>query len=225
MESTDTKQARSEHLGALARAFPWPATRPEVELPREHLGWLDEGVRRLLAGALSGETRLVVELGAWLGLSTRWLADHAPGATVVTIDHWRGSPEHHARPAWRALLPTLYETFLAMCWPYRDRVIPLRLTTLAGLQVVADYRLCPDLVYVDAEHSYQAVLSELELAGRLFPTAALVGDDYPHPPVRAAVDDFARRHGLAIRADGNGWSLVGQPQADPGGGRDDGEGR
>jgi hypothetical protein len=200
----DRNAAPGERLRALAQAFPWPAERPAVGPPPAHLGWLDEGVKRLLTDALSGDARLVVELGAWLGMSTRFLAD----AAVVTVDHWRGSPEHQARPEWRALLPALYETFQALCWGYRDRIIPLRMTTLAGLRLLADRGLSPDLIYIDAEHSYEAVLSELELAGRLFPSAEVVGDDYPHPPVRAAVEEFARRRNLLVRAEGNGWKLV-----------------
>jgi hypothetical protein len=161
---------------------------------------------------VSGATRLVVELGAWLGLSTRFLADHAPNATVVSIDHWLGSPEHRAQSQFRGMLPTLYEAFLAACWEYRGRVIPLRMTTLQGLQTVADFGLAPDLVYVDAEHSFAAVSAELELAGSLFPGARLVGDDYDWPGVARAVDAFAVRHGLRVERVGHrGWKLVGRP--------------
>src|SRR5262249_62328200 len=109
---------------------------------------------------------------------------------------------------WRAMPPTVYETFLAMCWSYRHRIIPIRMTTLAGLQLVADYGLSPDLIYIDAEHSYGAVTAELELSRRLFPQAVLVGDDYPYGPVRDAVCDFTREQGLAVETVGNGWKIV-----------------
>jgi hypothetical protein len=197
-----------ERLEALARALPWPAERPKVPLPAAHLGRLDGGTRALLAEELSGETRLVVELGAWLGLTTRFLADGAPKAVVAAIDHWLGSPEHRARPEWAALLPTLHEAFLALCWPYRGRVVPMRMTTLAGLHLLGDYGLAPDLIYVDAEHSYEAVLSELELSARLFPRAALVGNGHPLGPVRAAVEEFAGRRGLGVRTAGSGWKVA-----------------
>jgi hypothetical protein len=202
------EEEATERLAALARALPWPADKPVVLLPTEHLGRLDDGVRALLAEELSAETRLVVELGAWLGLTTRFLADQAPNAVVVAIDHWLGSPEHHQRPEWQVMLPTLHETFLALCWPYRERIVPLRMTTLAGLRLLGDYGLAPDLIDVDAEHSYEAVLSELELSAHLFPKAALVGDGYPHPSVGRAVDEFAARHALVIRTAGAGWKLV-----------------
>src|SRR5262245_32525715 len=197
-----------ERLEALERAFPWPADRPSVSLTEAHLGCLDRGVRDLLAGELSADTRLVVELGAWLGLTTRFLADHARNATVVAIDHWLGSPEHHSRSKWQAMLPTLHETFLALCWPYRHRIVPLRLPTLIALQLLADYGLPPGLIYLGAGHSYQEILSELELSDRLFPRAILVGGDCSHSPVREAVTEFARRHGLTSRTAGNGWKLM-----------------
>jgi glycosyltransferase involved in cell wall biosynthesis len=196
----------------LAEAFPWPGARPAIMASAEQPGWLGEGTDYLLACELSTATRVVVELGAWLGLSTRFIADRAPNAVIVSVDHWQGSPEHREQPEFRSLLPTLYDSFLSLCWPYRDRVIPLRMTTLEGLQAVADHGLCPDLIYVDAEHSYHAVTAELELARWLFPAAAVVGDDYDWSGVRAAVNEFAERHSLALEFSGSrGWKLVDRP--------------
>ena len=201
-------------MRALAEAHPWPACRPTDAFVGQEQGWLGGGTEILLARALSPATRLVVELGAWLGLSTRFLAEHAPQATVVSIDHWRGSPEHQKDPRYGTLLPQLYETFLARCWPYRERVIPLRLGTLEGLQTVADHGLLPDLIYIDAEHSFEAVSSELTLGRQLFPGATLVGDDYDWPGVRQAVDAFALRQGMFVdRVGARGWRLLENWQA------------
>jgi hypothetical protein len=180
---------------------------------------MEDGPRDLLARALSAETPLVIELGSWLGLSTRYIADRAPNAVVVAVDHWRGSPEHHRHPEWRAMLPRLYETFLALCWEYRGRIVPLRMTTLEGLRTVAEFGLEPALIYVDAEHSAEAVTAEVELARRLFPRAVLVGDDYDWPGIAPAVCDAARRHGLALETLGTrwrGWKLAPpRPGAEP----------
>ena len=196
-------------LRRLAVANPWPETRPEDAAPGREQGGLGAGTDQTLARVLSPKTRLVVELGSWLGLSTRYIADHAPHATVVSVDHWRGNPEHLARDEYRALLPRLFETFQARCWDYRDRVVPLRADSLDGLRAVAAEGLRPDLVYVDAEHSYEAVSAELALARELFPDAALAGDDYDWEGVRRAVNEFAGRHGLVIdRSGARGWRLL-----------------
>jgi hypothetical protein len=167
-----------------------------------------------LARALSPRTHSVVELGAWLGLSTRFIAAQAPAATVISVDHWQGSPEHQTQERFQKLLPNLYETFMARCWQYRQRIVPLRMSTLDGLRVVAESGVKPDFIYVDAEHSYEAVTAELTLARQLFPQAALGGDDYDWTGVRAAVDGFARRHGMVVdRYGGRGWRLLESWQA------------
>ncbi len=203
----------------LAQAHPWPPERPEDAAPGEEQGWLGAGTEVMLARALSPATRVVVELGAWLGLSTRFIADRAPHATVVSVDHWVGSPEHQAQERFRNLLPRLLETFQARCWDYRERVVPLRMSTLDGLRAVAEAGVQPDFVYVDAEHSYEAVTAELTLARPLFPKAALGGDDYDWKGVREAADAFARRHGLVVERFGErGWRLLEGWQAGDAGG-------
>ncbi len=81
--------------------------------------------------------------------------------------------------------------------------------TLDGLRAVAAAGLHPDLIYIDAEHSCEAVAAELTLARQLFPRAALTGDDYDWAGVRAGVDGFARRHGLVVdRWCVTGWRLL-----------------
>jgi hypothetical protein len=82
------------------------------------------------------------------------------------------------------------------------------MSTLEGLRAVAEAGLKPDFVYVDAEHSYEAVNAELTLARQLFPGSALGGDDYDWSGVREAVDSFARRQGLVVERFGlRGWRL------------------
>src|SRR5271155_2569508 len=93
----------------LAAMCPWPNERPIVQEPPAVPGWLGDGARELLERSLSPETGLVLELGGWVGLSTRFIADLAPNATVITVDHWCGSPEHQRNPVWKVMLPSLYE--------------------------------------------------------------------------------------------------------------------
>jgi hypothetical protein len=193
----------------LAEANPWPRDRPEDAAPGQEQGWLAEGSELMLARSLSAKTKLVIELGSWLGLSTRFIAEHAPRATVVSVDTWEGSPEHKTQERFARLLPRLFETFQARCWDYRDRVVPLRTTTLDGLRRVHASGAEPDFVYVDAEHSYEAVAAELNLTRELFPRTPVGGDDYDWSGVRRAVDEFAARHGLVVdRSGARGWRLL-----------------
>jgi hypothetical protein len=196
-------------LDRLRAAFPWPATKPDIPNTAEFPGWFGAGTDTMVARVLPNRAQVVVELGAWLGMSTRHIAKLAPEATIISVDHWEGSPEHRTGAQFQRMLPTLYESFLAECWDYRDRIIPLRLSTIDGLRTIAKYGIEPDLIFVDAEHSYEAVTAELELASELFPQARLVGDDFDWRGVQEAVQNFARRHSMTIDRDGaRGWALA-----------------
>jgi|GEM_PF-751069 len=193
----------------LTEANPWPDEQPADAAPGQEQGWLGAGSEVMLARSLSPKTKLVVELGSWLGLSTRFIAEHAPRATIVSVDTWEGSIEHKTQERYQKLLPRLFETFQARCWDYRERITPLRMNSLDGLRRVADAGLEPDLVYVDAEHTYEAVSAELRLARELFPHALLCGDDYDWSGVRRAVDEFAASAGLVVDRSGErGWRLL-----------------
>ena len=65
--------------GGLARR---PATgrRPD--------GWFTPHNKQVLRTLLSADTRCVVELGSYLGLSTRFILEHAPNALVYAVDLW-----------------------------------------------------------------------------------------------------------------------------------------
>lgn len=194
----------SPGIESLRRAHPWPEERPNVAA-REREGWLFPSTQEMLARFLSSETKLVVELGSWLGLSTRFIAGRAPRATVIAIDHWKGSPEHEHDPALRDLLPVLYETFLTNCWNDRSRIVPIRSGTLEGLQRVGSFGLAPDVIYVDADHSYEAVAADLAAIERLFPSAIIVGDDWNWEGVRRAASEHCARTGRPLAALDSGW--------------------
>ncbi len=191
----------------LRHAYPWPEDRPNVPA-REREGWLFPSTQEMLARFLSSDTKLVVELGSWLGLSTRFIAGRAPRATVIAIDHWKGSPEHERDPALRDLLPVLYETFLANCWNERARIVPIRTGTIEGLQRVAGFGLVPDVIYVDADHAYEAVAADLAAIERLFPSAIIVGDDWNWEGVRRAASEHGARTGRSPAALESGWCSI-----------------
>src|SRR5436190_126076 len=182
----------------LKKAFPFPAAEPDV--PASDHGWFGPENERLLKGALSPGIKVVLELGSWLGKSTRFIAGAAPSAVVVSIDHWYGSAEHKVNQKLKAVLPVLYETFLKNCWLIRDRIVPLRSSTVPGMRLVRDYGVSPDLVYVDASHDYQSVRADILVSKELFPDAALCGDDFTWPGVRQAVEEL-----VDASIDGNVW--------------------
>jgi hypothetical protein len=198
---------RSSELDAFRQAHPWPEQKPTVAA-REREGWLFPSTQEMLSRFLSSNTELVVELGSWLGLSTRFIASRAPRAAVIAIDHWQGSPEHQHDPALRELLPKLYETFLVNCWNDRARIIPVRAGTLQGLERVARSGLQPGCIYLDADHSFEAVSADLQAIQRLFPKAIIVGDDWNWEGVRRAATDFSNAVGRPLEALESGWCVL-----------------
>lgn len=190
----------------LSKKFPWPTEKPLVP-PNPHHGWLFDSTRLALRQYTNANSRLVVEIGAWLGLSTRWLAACAPNAGIISIDTWKGSPEHLAAPELRAMLPTLFETWQVNCWELRPQLLPLRMNSAEGLEEIAVAGLQPELIFIDGDHSFDAVTSDLRTALERFPQANLVGDDWDWPDVRRAVESVCDPKGIVPRIEGTTWVI------------------
>ncbi|HUF64235.1 MAG TPA: class I SAM-dependent methyltransferase [Verrucomicrobiales bacterium] len=151
----------------------------------EH-GWFF-GRPEVLRHWISPDAGLILELGAWLGQSTRWFAGFRPAATVVTVDHWQGSPEHFHDPAVAGVLPVLYETFLVNCWKDRDRIVPVRAATIAGMEELVRLGIQPDFVFIDAAHDEESVCADLTFCLRHFENAVIAGDDWLYYEVAPGV--------------------------------------
>lgn len=185
-------------LEELRRRYPWPEDRPEV--PEELTGWFAGPNRDLLGELIAAapQEAVVVELGSFRGMSSAFIADRlSPGATLICIDHWLGSEEHHRHDQWRQMLPTLYETFLCNTWTWRGRIIPMRTTTRDGLRELRKLGVRPDVIYVDAAHDEESVYMDVRDCLEFFPDAEICGDDWPHHSVRTGV----------VRA-AAGWKLL-----------------
>lgn len=200
-------------IATLREWYPWPERKPILEPDCD--GWFCGENQTVLKRLLSPATRIVVELGSWQGMSSRFIAEAAPNAVVVCVDHWLGSTEHHLVPEWRSRLPTLFDTFLSNLWEFRTRVIPMRTTSLNALRELAELRVRPDLIYIDAAHDEESVYRDA-CAALQFPAAWLVGDDATWETVEAGyrravrelndrMPDVASR--VEVIADGPCWSL------------------
>ena len=142
----------------------------------------------------------VIEVGSWLGQSTRHFATILPpGGKVYAIDHWQGSVEHQAIQG----LEFIYEQFLSnvIHAGLTDKIIPLRMNSLEAAEFLNPMTIRPDLIYIDASHDTDSVLADLNA---WFPYVKghgiLCGDDWHiFPSVRRAVEIFAEQNDLDIR--------------------------
>ncbi len=150
----------------------------------------------------------VIEVGCWLGLSTRHIASLLPpGGKLYAIDHWQGSDEHQHLQH----LSTLYDQFLSNVIHARltDKIVPIRMSSIEASYLIGMMGVMPDLIYIDASHDTESVLADLNawypfIKGH----GILCGDDWDWPTVRTAVEIFAAEQQLMIETSGRFWRLT-----------------
>jgi len=193
----------TQGLTALQDRYPWPAFPVSDLAERNDRHFTGAGLNLLLSETLKlYSPQLVVEVGCWLGGSTRRITELS-SATVICVDTWLGSEEHQAGRAWQErdgghgqLLNRLFDQFVVNCFDLKDQVVPMRTTSVFALYQLAALNLCPDLIILDGAHDRFSVATELELCRRFFPHARIIVDDYNAAEpwlsgLVTAVNDFA----------------------------------
>lgn len=194
--------------GDMRHDLPEPYNTVDV-LPFDGQGWYMNGsqMRELIK---KKNVKIVIEVGSWLGASTRHIASVLPkGGKVYAVDHWKGSVEHQeGQDAWSPHLPHLYEQFLSNVIHAKltNKIIPVKMDSLEAAWHLR--HIVPDLIYIDAGHETDDVYADLNawypfVQGR----GILCGDDWTWQSVRLAVEIFARERNLKINASGNFWRL------------------
>lgn len=133
------------------------------------------------AGLRREDVRSFVDIGAELGNSTRLLLSLFPNAIGAAVDPW---PEAYNIPReWPGVRTfsapfnhSLLPMFLACNAAYRNRLMPIRADSAAGLLKVRDLGLEPEVIYVDGDHTYHGVTTDLVMADALFPQAVIIGN-------------------------------------------------
>ncbi|MCX6991357.1 MAG: class I SAM-dependent methyltransferase [Chlamydiae bacterium] len=192
--------------------LPEPYNTIEV-LPFDSHGWYSNA-QQMEALLQNRSVKIVIEVGSWLGCSTRHIASVVPsGSKVYAIDHWLGSVEHQPG-SWAnyKALPYLYEQFLSnvIHANLTDKIIPLRMSSLEAAQYFSTNLEAPvDIVYLDASHDTESVYNDMRA---WYPFVEghgiLCGDDWGWESVRVAVNKFAREKKMRLHASGNFWYLT-----------------
>lgn len=141
-----------------------------------------EGLARWIRSAPPGGT--VVEFGTLFGLTTQALAEAAPeGCVVLTVDNFCWNP--------LGLKPSLHQQFTRrILKPYLDKgrvkLVDLDSATFRRLY----HENIPSMVFLDADHSYEAVRDEIAWAKALG-VPVITGHDYGNAlfGVTRAVDE------------------------------------
>jgi predicted O-methyltransferase YrrM len=144
----------------------------------------------------AGRHRRIVEVGVWKGRSTSILAKYTKG-TVWAVDNWLGTPHD---PAQHKLYPdaaAAHAEFRRNLRPHiksgRVRVVRMNSFDAAWhLMKTEAVREPFDFVFIDADHSYEAVQMDISAWLPLIRTGGLLaGHDYKdtYPGVQRAVDE------------------------------------
>lgn len=160
---------------------------------------------RLPSGAVIG-----AEIGIWKGtMSARLLA--RPDLTLYMVDNWNGVPgleacgfsdDDQIRNKATARVKTEFAG---------NRAIILCADSVVAAELVPDLSL--DFVFIDADHSYNGVKSDITAwLPNIKPGGFIGGHDYDNPrerngkEVKHAVDEFAAEYGEPLElGDGDTW--------------------
>lgn len=128
---------------------------------------------------LGGGPKRVAEVGSWLGNgSTRTFVEELPpGSALYCVDHWRGNPnvERHRELVDHYDVFATFRANVAACGG-QGVVKPLVMSSEEAAAVLRDAAF--DLVFIDADHSYEQTRRDLELWWpRVAPGGVLCGHD------------------------------------------------
>jgi predicted O-methyltransferase YrrM len=178
-------------------------------LPFNDHGWYANGewIKQLME---NNKVTTVIEVGSWLGLSTRHIASLLqPNGKLYAVDTWKGSVEHHENANFSSFLPTLYEQFLSnMIHAHLTNiVIPMKMTSLEAAPILMRELDNVNLIYIDAAHDTYSVVLDLHAYWQFVNDKGgiLCGDDWLWDSVRLAVKIFAQSNKLTIYASDNFW--------------------
>lgn len=174
------------------------------DLPFDDHGWFGNG-EQLSACFNERPITTVIEIGSWLGSSTRFLATSVTkGGKVYAVDTWAGSPQeqqHLQDPR----LPYLYQLFLSnIKHAQLTRIVdPIRMTSFEASKAL---NIRADLIYLDGAHDTASVYQDIHAwYPHLNEGGIICGDDWLWPTVRAAVVQAAAELNKSVYSSGNFW--------------------
>lgn len=136
-------------------------------------GWLsaNEAIELYeLANSFDSNKEIVIcEIGCWLGKSTYVLSkavEHKKKATIFSIDPFDGSGDNKSEGIYNSLKDqlndSLYDTFISNLRRFNSdkNVVPIK---GYSQEIIKNFDKKIDLLFIDGNHNYQAVLQDYEL--------------------------------------------------------------
>jgi predicted O-methyltransferase YrrM len=132
-------------------------------------GWMSQVELAYLAEAAS-KSRMIVEVGSWLGRSTCALAANTNG-TVWAVDTWAGTEQQgHDLPDHESLFKQFKENVSGL------NVIPV---VSESVDAAKRFSCGLDMIFIDANHDYEKVKEDIGIWSPLLKTGGIFcGHDY-----------------------------------------------
>lgn len=174
------------------------------DLPFDNHGWFCNG--RQLEHIISQRSpKIVIEIGSWLGSSTRFIASNIPQDGVVyAVDTWKGSQNEDAHLQ-DSRLPYLYHLFLSNVKHANltTKIIPIRMESIEASKAL---NIQADLIYLDGAHDTPSVIEDImNWYPHLNEGGLMCGDDWVWDSVQDAVIQCAIRLNKKVREQQNFW--------------------
>lgn len=159
------------------------------------------------------EDQVIVELGSYMGKSTCWLAEgsrRGRGAGVIAVDAWNlmGNVDGKHRYASLETKQVFDEQLKTM--DFWETIYAIQDFTAAVGRAYP--RMDVGLLFVDADHSYEAVKADFEAwEPHLVERAVVAFDDYgtrKNPGVERFVRELAKRYNWSVIIDPNAPTLA-----------------
>lgn len=154
-------------------------------------GWTSEPELRWLAEQASTRNQ-IVEVGSWLGRSTRAMSDNTTG-TICAVDTWNGSGAEHAEILAGKDGDWLFEKFYDNVLADTANVIPYRRPSPEYASAFKEGGQTFDMIFIDAAHDYESVKADIQAwTPLLAPGGLLCGHDFDagRPGVVQAVKEL-----------------------------------
>jgi predicted O-methyltransferase YrrM len=152
-------------------------------------GWMEPPELTWLAEQAATHTR-ILEVGSFLGRSTRALADNTPGI-VFSVDLWNFTPElvkaYLANGGGSGVFSS-YRQHLADV--IGSKVIPILMPSVSASQIFPTPIF--DMIFIDGAHDFYSVLADIACWAKCLTAGGLLcGHDLDWESVNAAVSSLA----------------------------------
>ncbi len=199
-----------EGLKKLREKFPFP--NPSKKLEKKFIdgrpkGWCHIDNINHFRIITDKKNPIIIDGGSYMGLSAWWWLTIYPESTVICIDHWKGSIEHQ-QEKFKDEIENLYDYFLSNLSEYSNRVIPIQTDSISGLNLVKEFEITPDIIWIDWSHDIKSVIKDVGVALLNFPDAVVCGDDWTWDGVKKGLAEIKHLFGVEIYSGYSFWRIL-----------------